>query len=242
MGLNWTGIYNRLFAAIDQQEDCYFGGPKFIGKVQEVDPYFPDYWQYIEERRGSGKSTSRKSFFFDILMGYEEPRRIRIVSGILKEIEGCAGDIVSEIRGLLGGSVLGPTAAIGPSAWSAARLNDYLSEIDDSIAAGDFARSVSLSYTCLEGFYKAFVRRNIPTQANLNEIKTLSKAIKKYLRNTIGEYPDEALSMVNHISNTVDRARNQFSESHFDRETARWLSIFIRDLTNTQIRLLLHFM
>jgi hypothetical protein len=47
--------------------------------------------------------------------------------------------------------------------------------------------------------------------------------------------------MVMHVSHTVDRARNRFSEAHFEEEAARWLAVFVRDLVNTQIRLLLHF-
>ncbi len=31
--------------------------------MREIDPYFPDYGQYIDQRRISGKSTSRKDYF-----------------------------------------------------------------------------------------------------------------------------------------------------------------------------------
>ncbi len=55
-------------------------------------------------------------------------------------------------------------------------------------------------------------------------------------------YPDEALGMVVQIAHTIDRARNGFSESHFDERAARWLAVFVRDLTNSTIRLLLHFL
>lgn len=40
----------------------------------------------------------------------------------------------------------------------------------------------------------------------------------------------------------IDRTRNRFSESHFDEEADRWLAVFARDLVNSEIRLLLHFM
>ena len=48
--------------------------------------------------------------------------------------------------------------------------------------------------------------------------------------------------MIGSISHLVDRARNKFSESHFEGEAAKWLAMFVHDLVNSQIRLLLHFM
>lgn len=242
MAANWVTIFNRLFEIIDQKGECYFSGSRFINKARELDPYFPDYHQYIADRNRTGKSTSRKSFFYDILLGFDEDARIRLLNSILNDVESCGGDKVTELRGLLGGKALAPTAIVPAAAWSADRLNEYLMEIDSSIAAGNYDRAITLSYTCLEGFYKAFVRRNIPAQAHLDELVVLSREIKRHLGNTLSAYPDEALSMVNHISHTVDRARNRFSESHFEGEAARWLAVYIRDLINTQIRLLLHFL
>ena len=69
----------------------------------------------------------------------------------------------------------------------------------------------------------------------------MSREIKAYFKNRLESYPDEVLNMINQISHFVDRTRNRFSESHFDNEAANWLALFIRDLVNTQIRLLLHF-
>jgi hypothetical protein len=62
------------------------------------------------------------------------------------------------------------------------------------------------------------------------------------LRDSIDRYPDEALAMLTHIAHMIDRTRNRFSESHFDEEADRWLAVFARDLVNSEIRLLLHFM
>lgn len=242
MAVNWVSVFNRLFEIINQEGDCYFSGSRFIGKVRELDPYFPDYRQYIDERNRTGKSTSRKSYFYDILLGFDEDTRIRLLNSILSDVEGCGGEKAAELRGRLGGKALAPTAVVPPAAWSADRLNEYLTEIDSSISAGNYDRAITLSYTCLEGFYKAFVRKNIPSQSHLEELIALSREIKRWLSQTLAAYPDEALSMVNHISHTVDRARNRFSESHFEEEAARWLAVYVRDLINTQIRLLLHFM
>lgn len=240
--MNWVVVFNRLFELIDVDgTPDYFSGPRFLRKVREVDPYYPTYQQFIDQRRAQGASTSRRDFFFDILQALPEPARIMLTNSILGELDTSASDRAGEIRALLGGAVPGPVAVVPGHGWNADRLNQYLRDIDQSIAAGEFPRAVTLAYTCLEGFYRAFVTQCIPEQSKETEIIALSKIIKDYLRKTIVAYPDEALNMVTHVSHTVDRARNRFSEAHFEQEAARWLSVYVRDLVNTQIRLLLHF-
>lgn len=245
MSLNWVEIYNRIFEIInpnDRSKDSYFSGPRFISKIREVDPYFPNYNQFMSKRRESGKSTSRRDFFYDILLELRGCERIRVLNSILQEVESHAPEKVSEIRNILSGVAGAPSAEVREDAWNADRLNRYLEEIDNSIAASEHERAVTLCYTCLEGFYKSFVRQNVPERANEKEIIKLSKTIRRHLRGALDAYPDEALTMINHISHTVDRTRNEFSESHFANETGRWLATYIRDLVNTQIRMLLHFM
>jgi len=240
--MNWVVIFNRLFELLDADgTPHYFSGPRFLRKVREVDPYYPTYQQFIDQRRTQGSSTTRRDFFFDILQGLQEPARIALVSSILNELDATATDRAGEIRALLGGAVPGPVAVVPGHGWNADRLNQHLREIDQCIATGEYPRSVTLAYTCLEGFYRAFVVQCVPDQSKETEIIALSKIIKRYLSETIASYPDEALTMVTHVSHTVDRARNRFSEAHFEQETARWLSVYVRDLVNTQIRLLLHF-
>ena len=140
------------------------------------------------------------------------------------------------------GPAQAPAATIPPFAWGADRLNGYLSDIDGSIAVAQYERAVGLAYTCLEGFYGAFYREKHPGQTPPHEILALSRAVRDWLRSAISEYPDEALNLTSQISHAVDRARNRFSEAHFAGEAGRWLAIYARDLVNTQIRLLLHFM
>lgn len=121
-------------------------------------------------------------------------------------------------------------------------MNDYLAEIDAAIAAGNFERAVTLSYTCLEGFLGAFMRAKEKREIYSHEIVTLAKEVKAYLKQAIKEYPDEVLNGITSSAYAVDKARNQFSESHFGSEAGSWLATYVRDLVNTQIRLLLHFM
>jgi len=240
--MNWATIFNRLFELIDQDgTPNYFSGPRFMRAAREVNPYFPTYQQFIEQRRVEVKSTTRREYFYDILLSFDEASRVALIHYILNVLDETATAKAGELRAILGGAVAGPVAVVPDHGWNAGRLNQYLQDIDHCITAADFAHAVALAYTCLEGFYKAFVVQNLPEQARETEIIALAKCIKKYLSETIDSYPDEALSMVMHVSHTVDRARNRFSEAHFEEETARWLAVYVRDLVNTQIRLLLHF-
>jgi len=239
--VDWVRAFNRLFQIIDREGPAYFSGSRFISKVREVDPYFPSYDQYIARRRQNRESTTRRDFYYDIFLEFDAPSRMRLFHLILDEVEPHFPDKAQELRALLGGAVPGPAAEISADAWSADRLNRFLSDIDNSLAAGDDDRAVSLSYSCLEGFYKAFIRKRVPGAAGLTELLDLSKEIRRFLSISYPGYPDEVLNMITHVSHAVDRARNRFSESHFEGEAARWLAVYVRDLVNTQIRLLLHF-
>jgi hypothetical protein len=137
---------------------------------------------------------------------------------------------------------IGPTAAVPPFAWGADRLNGHLAEIDAAIVDAQYERAVTLAYACLEGFYDAFYREKHLGEPPPNEIIALSRAVRDWLRSSIGDYPGEALNLTTHISHAVDRARNRFSEAHFAGEAGRWLVTYVRDLVNTQIRPRLHFM
>lgn len=240
--VNWARVFNRIFALVDQKGDAYYSGGRFIGAVREVDPFFPTYQQLIDDRNRRGKSTSRKDYFYDVLLGFPEPDRFRLIEAIIRPLETGFANEVTAIRGELGGFAPVPHAVIPVELWNGDRLNDYLREIDGRIASGNFEGAITLCYSCLEGFFKAFVKRNIPDYTGSGEIIETAKAIKKHLRATLASYPDEALSMVVQIAHTVDRARNGFSEAHFDERAARWLAVFVRDLTNSTIRLLLHFL
>ena len=242
MTLNWVPIYNRLFELINREGETYFSGGRFIAKVREIDPYFPNYNQYMEQRRAGGRSTSRKDYFYDILLDLDEAARMRVISGIVNDVEHCDPNLSSEIRSLMGGSARAPTVAVPAFAWGADRLNGYLAEIDAAIAAGQDDRAVNLAYTCLEGFYSAFIREKRPGEVLPTDIIALSRAVRDWLRSTIADYPVEVLNLTNHITHAVDRARNRFSEAHFGEEAGRWLAAYVRDLVTTQIRLLLHFM
>jgi hypothetical protein len=105
--LNWIAIYNRLFELINIQGDSatYFSGPRFIDVVREFDNYFPDYHQYIDIRNREGKSTSRKIFFYDILMGMPEVQRIDVINRFIQLLKPFQSEKVATIEALLGKDV-----------------------------------------------------------------------------------------------------------------------------------------
>lgn len=240
MSIDWDRLFNRLYRKIDN-EGLYFSGPKYISHVLKIDPDFPDYYQFIKKRQKEGKSTWRKEYFRDIYFSFSEEIRIQFINSILNELEDNDID-VTDIRNIISGVILSPSVNVDEIIWNSDRLNYYLQEIDNSISIRNYERAITLSYTCLEGFYKAFIRMNMPDKIGLTELVGMSREIKQYFRDNYNFLPGEVLNIMNQISHTVYRTRNGFSESHFDNEAANWLAIFIRDLVVTKIRLLLHFM
>jgi len=245
MAINWARVFNRLWEVInppDQTAPTYFSGSRFIGVVRQIDPYFPDYTQYIDQRKAANKITSRKDYFYDILVNLPEAQRVSLVHRILDIVQQYAPDQVGGTRDELGGLAAVPPARINETAWNSERLNRYLEEIDSRITAGNYEGAVTLAYTSLEGCLKAFLRERCPELKIPEEVVDLAKTVRSHLRDSIDRYPDEALAMLTHIAHMIDRTRNRFSESHFDEEADRWLAVFARDLVNSEIRLLLHFM
>lgn len=84
--LNWVREYNKLIEVLNHQ-DSYFTGSKFINVVREFDQFFPDYNQYLNYRREKGLSTSRKNYFYDILMEFKEDLRLKVMDRLFEVAE-----------------------------------------------------------------------------------------------------------------------------------------------------------
>jgi hypothetical protein len=243
VSVNWIGVFNRLFKIIDRKgTECYYSGPRFIRQVQEIEPDFPNYSEFIEGRARGDLSTTRRDYFKDILIFMKEPHRFELVTNILSEVGIFDPILASEIRAAMGTGGSVPSATIPSETWNAIRLNQFLNDMDITIADRKYERTVTLAYTCFEGFLGAFLRAKDKRESYPVEIIDLAKEVREYLRSTIDSYPGEVLNLFTQAAHAVDRARNRFSESHFGDQAEAWLAIYIRDLVNTQIRLLLHFM
>ena len=74
--VNWISAYNRLFSLWDRTgTPTYCSGGEFLRMAQQVDPGIPSYQQLIPIRQSQGKSTSRKSYYWDIIQGMPEQQR-----------------------------------------------------------------------------------------------------------------------------------------------------------------------
>ena len=243
--MNWKKIFNRIYTLInpnDQSASTYFSGPRYISTIQEIDPDFSPYSAYIEERKKNKQSTSRKDFFRDIFNELSDSQKIELIQRICNELDNTVPVEVKEIRSLLNQDSEVPRIEIDPNIWNSSRLNSHLSGIDSSILVSNYNRAVNLSYSCLEGFYKAFINQKIPEKKDLVEITKMAREIRDFIKHNNPEFPDELYNLVNHVTFAIDRTRNGFSEAHFGEDSQRWLASYLRDIVNSNIRLILNFL
>lgn len=244
--INWIGAYNRLWILLDRSgTPTYYSGPSFLRMVQQVDPDAPSYEQLIPLRQSQGKSTSRKSFYWDVIQGLQEQQKLQLFRLFIDELEHHAKDEIEAIRAIVfGGGKAVPMTIVPHDLWNSEKLNGSLRAIDDAIDAQQFNRATTLAYTCLEGLYKTYVRRHVLGKENLTDLIQLCKAVKDDITEKLkaqGPFPEQIVNAIPTLTNAVANSRNGFSESHFAEDSHRWLAIFARDMTNSIGRLLLHF-
>lgn len=245
MSINWIAAYNRLFEILNTPGETYYSGSRFLDAVREVDPDTPRYSQLIGSLRRQGKSTSRRDYYEELIMNYDEPRRIQIFNTLLDTLESEEPKKVREIRKLISGRIAGPSTRVTQHIWNADKLSEYLENMDTAITCHEYNRAVTLAYTCLEGFYKAFIHKRIPAKTDMMGLVPMAREIKNYLRSSLspsGAFPEQIINLIPSITNGIAQSRNRFSESHFDNEAERWLAVFARDCVNSIGRLLLQLM
>lgn len=245
--INWIAAYNRLFTLLDRKDSqTYYSGPSFLRMVQQVEPGSPSYEQLIPLRNRQGKSTSRKSFYWDIILELPEQQRFQLFRLFIDELEPHAKDEVDAIRAIVfGGGYAVPTTVVPVDLWNSEKLNKSLHDIDHAIDAHHYNRATTLSYTCLEGLYKAYIRKHVPEQAGLTDLMPLCKVVKDDISKKLqaqDPFPVEIVNAMPTLTNAIANSRNGFSEAHFGDESQRWLALFARDLTNSIGRLMLNFM
>lgn len=244
--VNWIAAYNRLFLLLDKSgTPTYCSGPNFLRMAQQVEPGVPSYEQLLPLLQSQGKSTSRKSFYWDIIQGLPEPQRFQLYRLFIDSLLPHAQAEVDAIRAIVfGGGQAVPATIVPMDIWNSEKLNNSLRDIDNAIDAQQYNRATTLAYTCLEGLYKAYVRKNVPARSDLIDLMQLCKVVKDDINaklKTRGPYPEQIVAAIQTLTNAVAQSRNGFSESHFADDANRWLAIFARDLTNSAGRLLLHF-
>lgn len=139
-----------------------------------------------------------------------------------------------------------PKTKISEYIWNAEKLELSINKMDDSIKNGEYNLTLTYAYSCLEGLFRAFIEKNIPEKTGETDLSKLSKIVKDYLKSDFDnnniEYPEQMINLIGTITNAISNARNGFSESHFDRNSDKWLAEFSRDCVNSIGRLILKFM
>lgn len=245
--MNWIVIFNRLFEILNINGDTYYGGTRFLDTVRKINYSVPAYMPYIEQRRAQDKSTSRRDYYFDLLMEQPEGERLKIINSILDTVERFQPEKTAAIRELIGQDIQveGPQAEIPKDIWNADRLIEYLEKMDVSISDVKYEYTLTLAYTCLEGFYKTFIREKIPTQISLTELTPMAVQIRNYIKGQLDankiEYPNQVLTLISTVTNAVCNARNSFSDSHSGNRAEKWVAIYLRDNVNSLIKMILNF-
>lgn len=246
--MNWIAIFNRLFEIINMQGDAYYSGSRFLNIVREISYSVPNYQNYIDQRIECNKSTSRKDYYYDLLMEQPEQDRVQIVNAILSTVENIQPEKTTAIRQLLSSQtqqVQGPQATIPQDIWNADRLVEYLERMDASITTGNYELTLTLAYTCLEGFYKSFIKEKIPSQITLTELVRMAVQIRDYIKSQLDAngiaYPEQVLILISTVTNAVCNARNNFSDSHSGNRAEKWVAVYLRDNVNSIVRMLLNF-
>ena len=244
--VNWIAAYNYLFSALNSEnKTLYVGGSTFCRMMQQVDPGSPSYQQLLALRQQQGKSNSRKDFYWDLIQGLPEEQRLRVYRVFVDHIEPHDKAAADNLRNIVfGGGQAVPTTVVPVHLWNSEKLNNSLKDIDHAVDAHHYNRATTLSYTCLEGLYKAYIRKHVPEQAVLTDLMPLCKVVKDDISKKLqaqGPFPVEIVNSMPTLTNAIANSRNGFSESHFGDESQRWLALFARDLTNSIGRLMLNF-
>ncbi|MFZ3075185.1 MAG: hypothetical protein WA114_03295 [Psychrobacter glacincola] len=245
--MQWISAYSNLFNILNKTETpAYHSGSEFIKVVQSFDRGLPDYSLYIEERKRLNKSTSRKDFYWDILKDLEEPIRLEVFRAFIDIVEPHFPNEAQDLRAyLFGNGQPVPKAKIPNQQWSSEKLNLMLSKIDNAVDTSNYDYAMTLSYTCLEGLYKSYIHKHVPTSINVIDLIPLSKIVRDDINSKLsanGNYPAQMVTSISTLTSAIANSRNSFSDSHFDKEANKWLATYSRDLVNSIGRLLLHFL
>ncbi|CAN1599679.1 hypothetical protein [Pseudomonas mediterranea] len=87
VAVNWIAAYNRLFALLDRKDEpTHYSGGNFLRTIQQVDPGGPSYEQLIPQRQSQGKSTSRKSYYWDVIQELPEQQWFQLYRVFIDEL------------------------------------------------------------------------------------------------------------------------------------------------------------
>lgn len=138
-----------------------------------------------------------------------------------------------------------PKTIVPSDIWNYNKLESVIRDMDRSITDERFNLTITYAYTCLEGIFKAYIQQHLPEHTSVDKLNTLSTLVRDHLKQRLNDqnkaYPEQILNLIPTITNGVSNARNEFSESHFDNQSEKWLAEFCRDCVSSVARLILKF-
>jgi len=244
--MKWLAAFSRLFSILDKSgTEAYHSGPSFIKVIKQYDPGQPDYTLYLDDRNRKGLSSSRRDFYWDILQGLDESLRYDIYRTFIDIVSPHFPKEADELKNYLfssGNPV--PQVNVPNDNWNSGKLNETIRKIDNAIDRSQYNHAMTLSYTCLEGLYKAYVHKNIPQSNQVSDLMPLCKLVRDDIEQQLAQaaYPKMMVTSISTLTNAIANSRNGFSDSHFDQDSYKWLASYTRDLVNSIGRLILHFL
>ena len=238
---NWTAAYNRLYPLLDN-----YTGSQFIRIVQETDPDLLSYKDYIGKRQQEDKSTTKRDYFKDIILSYDDDIKMHLFEVFLEKSEESNPAIVKEIRAILKGEkiVIKP---ISVRVASKKELDETL--LDETLdGLGAFPDAKKLYDEALKAFRSGRTERHILDDLRLSIEHFLRTLLKnnKTLENQIaflGQY-QKAKGISPEITNMFQKLIDLFAQyqntyvKHHDKVKPSEIE-FIFNLTNTFYRFLL---
>ena len=138
---NANKIYNKIYKIINQDGENYFSGIRFIDLVKEIDSSFPDYKSYIEQRRTTEQSTTRRDFFREIFLSFTNEQQLEFTRKIIGETRQNNPDEANELSLLIGDPPIKSTESKAAEAGKHfTQMGDLLSAIETT---SEPAQSVS---------------------------------------------------------------------------------------------------
>lgn len=197
-------------------------------------------------------TNSRDNFYHyihDFLMAYSEWNKEDLkVENIIEDLELLEPpqEVIAKIE-LLGNFHSKPVSRphIPDNICNASKLDTVIKKMDASIQDHDYNLTLTYAYSSLEGLFKAYANEHFPEQIETDKLNSLAKLVRENIASRLeskeANYPEQVLNLITTMTNAISKARNSFSDSHFDGESDKWLAEFARDCVNSIGRLIIKF-
>ena len=235
----WRGVYNhvkenRRYLSVGMDHEKYDSIDALNLLMNDLyENYHNQFFQFIRD------------FIYNFSSWNKEPFETTELEEDL-ELLNCPPDIIEFIRKLGNNKDIAvPKSEVPLIIDNAKKLEECIDKMDKSIREEEFNLTLTYAYSSLEGIFKAYISHNIPLEKGETDLSKISKIVKEDLKKHFQEndkkFPEPMLNLIGTITNAISNARNNFSESHFDKQSDKWLAEFTRDCVNSIGRLILKF-